>query len=254
MGTYSHFLTRRFISGIRTQDLPLALKWVRQQRSRNELRHSHGELLDELLKFAASNLDQSGLLAEFAKTILDRLRKHDLGVHSEEWLQRSRPMTNGKGLCVVEAILSELALSQDGQTQAPMFMWGSPLLTPSDFNWLANRMEQEVNHERQVVLAQWLRGAWNPMVASQTDKIIGLTATIPAARERFLPDLSPVLLDSERASAEREMHKRRDRWQQREEENERLRSTALQEGPGSSGAVRERGKRMCSGFWSGNSP
>ena len=58
---------------------------------------------------------------------------------------------------IVESILSELSQTNEGLEVAPLFMWGCPLLTRNDFNWLADQLEQDVNHERQAVLAQWLR-------------------------------------------------------------------------------------------------
>jgi predicted NACHT family NTPase len=204
-GTYSRFLTHRLIENIKPEDLPIALKWVRQQKPRRSLRHSFGELLDEILKIAAKNLGQTGLLGEFSKTILAQMRKLDLETGPDGWLQ-----TIGNDdqlrLRVVESILNELSQTREGVEEAPRLMWGCPLLTPRDFDWLAGRLGQEAKYERQAVLAQWLRRAWNRMDWSQTEKILGLVAKIPAAQEQFSNDLSPIALNSERAKVLREMH------------------------------------------------
>jgi predicted NACHT family NTPase len=212
-GTYSHFLTRRLIRGMRTEDLPLALRWVRQQKPRRELRHSFGELLDEILKVAARNLNQTAVLEEFSKTILDRMRKHDLGTGSNEWLQTIKTDDQLR-LRVVETMLSDLSQSNEGLAQSPLRLWSCPLLTDNDFIWLADHLERESNHERQVVLAQWLRGAWNLKDKSQIERIKSLAEKIPAARERFSNDLD----DSERAKRERELEEMHARFQQRKAE------------------------------------
>ena len=105
---------------------------------------------------------------------------------------------------MVEGILDELSKSPEGRAFAPRLLWGCGLLTSKDFNWLADYLEGEVNYERQVVLAQWLRGCWNPQDPSQTDRVVRLAQSIRAAGEVFSIDLRPIPLDSERARMERE--------------------------------------------------
>ncbi|MGD1085408.1 MAG: hypothetical protein ABSA47_11760, partial [Verrucomicrobiota bacterium] len=213
-GAYCRFLSYQLIRNMKTEELALALKWVQEQKPMHELAHWCGELLDGILIIAAKNLGQPAVLEEFAKTILDRLRKQDLDARCEEWVN---PIKGNDRLrmSVVESILSDLSQSNDGLQLAPHFRWHCPLLTDNDFNWLADHLEQDVNHERQAVLAQWMRGAWNPMDWSQTERIMSLADKIPAARERFSPDLSPIALDSERAKRQREMHKRRVDYERR---------------------------------------
>jgi predicted NACHT family NTPase len=220
-GTYSHFLSHGFISDIQPEDLPLALRWVQKQKPRRELLHSSGELLlDEVLRNAARNLNQPAVIEEFSKTIFDRMRKGDLETRSNEWLQ---PINGDdeRRLRIVEIILSELSQFKEGSVQALRFMWSCPLLTPNDFDWLADHLEREIIHDCQTVLSYWLRGAWNRMDSSQTDRIVCLSEKVPAVRERFSADLIPIPLDSDRAKMEREAYDLYTNSEQRQRESGR---------------------------------
>ena len=170
-GTYKHFLARRLIGNIKAEHLPQALRWVRQQKPRRGLRPSFGKLLEEILKIAANNLEGPDVLDEFSRTILDRLRKHDLDIRSDEWLQMFKTDDQLR-LHIVETILCELSQANESQGSVTMFMGECPILTRNDFNWLADHLEREDNRERQAVLAQWLQLAWIRMDWSQTERIM----------------------------------------------------------------------------------
>jgi len=215
-GAYWTFLKSDFIQNLSPSDLCVALKWVRKQPARRHfnLSFSFEQLIDEVLDQAAQNIENAGVLPEFAKTILDRLRKHDHSFRQEPqaWQQMLRTNSNLRR-CMITNLLSEMANPEKDAFY--LSCCGVNVVTCEDVVWLAECLDHEQNPQNQIALAHLIRRTFQVNHAADVDAVIRAGEKFAFVRELFSFCLRPVSLDSDEARKAREQYaeeKRLEDW------------------------------------------
>ena len=143
IGAYWMFLSHELVPKLKPSDLPIAIKWVEQQETPQNSTHCFEKLIDSIMLKAWEELDSSGILEAFAKTVFSRLKHHDevVGSHTEPAFRNILSNEENKRHKILEAILP---LISDIEKDTVCLIYSStPIVLSKDVAWMLERLQEE---------------------------------------------------------------------------------------------------------------
>lgn len=205
-GVYEQFLSDQLLAGLQDRDLPQALAWAESQPGRDvRSNRTFGELPLRILETAARHLGDSKVVVPFTKTLLVRLRLHDLWGSSRSSalvdLLESRTAVRRR---VLEAMVPVMG---DPEKDTLLVTRSSlRLATSQDLPWLLDRLGTAKSPEAHRCWALLISWVFTPDQREWIDCIIEASEQYPALVEAMPRLLKPVVLDSAEAIKARARH------------------------------------------------
>jgi hypothetical protein len=157
--SYSLFLSSYFTPKLKVEDLPVALRWVKENASQFGGDFSVGRVIDEIMLLAWQNLDAPGVLPVFAEASLIRLRgyHHDVIDHSNIYQDErltEQIVDAEKRRTVLKALVPLLDEEKHDSFHVPR----SRILQPrkEDLFWLFEQLNEAKTEEEQKPWLQFL--------------------------------------------------------------------------------------------------
>jgi len=199
-GVYSTFLYNEVLKHLNPSDLLPALEWFSNQSHR-----SFGpveRLMDDVVRLAWDNLDQTGIAIGLANAILSRVRIHDQLLHDDKKEFRKEWATNhARRQTLLAEILPRL---KDNNELFYLTHAGAGPVMDEDFLWIINRLVNQESPSSQSIeahLARRLVDTWNP----EQMKILWTACQKNPILNAEVRDLfQPISLNSEQARILRE--------------------------------------------------
>ncbi len=232
--SYSLFLGH-FTEKLRVEDLPVALRWIKNNASEFEGDYSVGRVIDEVMLFAWRHLETPEVVALFAEASLVRLRtfEHDLIDLSN--IDRPERFTEElsdrqKRRAVLKAIMPLV----DEEKHDSFFVSDSRILQPrkEDLPWLLAQLNDATTEEQQktwlIFLGRFYSG-WEVDPDAFTILYEAYEDNNTAVRKHYSWVFTAVGLDTPEAKLQRETHERL--IAPRKQREERLEKEALNPPP-----------------------
>ena len=195
-GTYSSFLYYKLLPGLRPADLPAALEWFSSQGARTG--GPFDFVMDRIIQVAWENLDQPGIPALLAKSVISRIRQHDRIMSGLE-------RTDFEKKVLVEherrrKLLAEI-LPQIKESEVYFVAYaGLPILSREDLPWLIERATATGSSTE----AKLVRRTVNPYDPEQMQLLLRACAQDENLNAHCKDLFEPIMLDSEQARVLRE--------------------------------------------------
>jgi len=218
IGNYWGFLSHELVPKLKPSDLPIAIKWVEQHETPQNSTHCFEKLMDSIMLKAWEELDSSGVLEAFAKTVFSRLKHHDeiVGSHTEPAFRNILSNDDNKRRRILEAILP---LVSDIEKDAVSLIYSStPLVLSKDVIWMLERLREEKSKEVQFIWAKLINRAFDWRETGQLDAIIDASKSNSCLAETFSWLLKPVELNSPEAAKMKADYLKIQKWQKRDKE------------------------------------
>ena len=204
-GSYSSFLSSNFVRYLRPSDLPVALRWVKQQSSHHKLSLSFSTLLDTIILKAWENLNVPDVLTALAKTTLSRLRRF-AGIVSphlrqSQLTERLREDDHKRHL-LVETIVP---MFSDAEKEPPLLVYSQfPLVTGRDLLWMLDRFQEAESEQIRAVWERLISMVFYRCEPDQVDNVFAVVESVPVLSEAFGKFFEPIDLNSPLAQTTRE--------------------------------------------------
>jgi len=211
-GAYMTFLIYDLVQHLKPIDLPIALKWVEEQGSRQKLQHSFEKLIDDILLKAWEYLDSPGVLETFAKIALSRLKHYEeiIGGYIDPPFSSILNTNHQKRREVLKSIVPTL---QDPENDSKYLVFNqTPLVINKDMTWLIERFQAEKIKENQLVWAQLITKSFNWRESGHLDAVLFACSCSPILAENFQWLLKPVKLNSPEAQKMKDDYLERKKW------------------------------------------
>lgn len=217
-GAYWMFLSHELAPKLKPSDLPIALKWVEQQETPQNSTHCFEKLIDSIMLKAWEELDSSGVLEAFAKTVFSRLKHHDevVGSHTEPAFRTILSIEDNKRHKILEAILP---LISDIEKDTVCLIYSStPIVLSKDVIWMLERLQEEKSKEVQLIWAKLINRTFDWRETGQLDAIIDASQRNPILAEVFSWLLKPIELNSPEAAKMKADYLETQKWLKRDKE------------------------------------
>jgi hypothetical protein len=137
-GVYKSFLLDDLLKHLQPVDLPIALKWVEEQGTRNRLPDSFEKLMDDIMVKAWRNIESLGVLENFARAVICRLRHHDqiLRNRSDQSFKSMLENDDYKRRLILEAMIPLL-----NDAQEAVLLIYTPIVLNKDVSWMIEHMQ-----------------------------------------------------------------------------------------------------------------
>ncbi|WP_164009912.1 TIR domain-containing protein [Pyxidicoccus trucidator] len=207
-GAYAGFLYRDVTEHLKSEDLPVALRWG---RSRGSSRY-FDPLVEAIFRKAWEHLDAPGVLPEFGVSVLSRLKQHR-SLFGDAPYGRRTPAPLLAEPDKRRMLVQELV----GQLERPG-LWlidKEPFIPNDDLRWLTEQLEQIADpqlHERWLKL---IESAFSLDNLEHVDLILEVRQRVPSLSRQFSWCLDAVELGSPQAASLRARQKQRESWNQK---------------------------------------
>jgi hypothetical protein len=199
-GAYAGFLSQDLVSHLSSEDLPLALEWVRENVAAHDELSYFGRLASKIINKAWEHLGVPEVAAALARTLIFRLR------HSDDDLSEAASRDDNKRRQLLDIIIPELVAVKD------RIIWladsKTPLAQSDDLYWLIERLRREPSPEVRECLVELIHGVFKFRIPGHLDAIIEAAGTEALIAEKFSWHLTPVDLDSPEARQQRELYQK----------------------------------------------
>ncbi len=218
IGNYWGFLSHELVPKLKPSDLPIAIKWVEQQETPQNSTHCFEKLIDSIMLKAWEELDSSGVLEAFAKTVFSRLKHHDevVGSHTEPAFRNILSNEENKRHKILEAILP--LISDIEKDTVCLFYSSTPIVLSKDVIWMLERLQEEKSKEDQLIWAKLINRAFDWRETGQLDAIIDASKRNPILAEVFSWLLKPIELNSPEAAKMKADYLKTQKWLKRDKE------------------------------------
>jgi hypothetical protein len=163
--SYSLFLSSYFTPKLKVEDLPVALRWVKENASQFGGDFSVGRVIDEIMLLAWQNLDAPGILPVFAEVSLIRLRgyQHDM-IDLSNIFQGERFVELLADAERRRILLKAIAPLLDEDKHDSFHVSQSQILQPrkEDLFWLFEQLNEATTEEEQKTWLQFLGSFYFP--------------------------------------------------------------------------------------------
>lgn len=218
IGAYWMFLSHELVPKLKPSDLPIAIKWVAQRETPQNSTHCPEKLIDSIMLKAWEELDSSGVLETFAKTVFSRLKHHDkiVGSHTEPAFRTILSNEDNKRHKILEAILP---LISDIEKDTVCLIYSStPIVLSKDVIWMLERLQEEKSKEIQLIWAKLINRTFDWRETGQLDAIIYASQRNPILAEVFSWLLKPIELNSPEATKMKADYLETQKWLKRDKE------------------------------------
>jgi hypothetical protein len=216
------------------EDLPVALRWVKENASQYEGDYSVGRVIDEIMVLGWQNLDAPSVLSLFAEASLLRLRgfQHDVidlsNIHGGERFTQQIADAEKR-----RAVLKAIGPLLDEKKHDHLMVSRSQILQPriEDLFWLFEQLNEAQTEEEQKPWLQFLGNFYSPWpVSPEAFSALHEAFQQNDAVEKYYSwAFTPVELDSPDGNAQREGYERL--MAPRKEMDEELKKNALNPPP-----------------------
>ena len=226
-GSYFYFLTE-FPKQLKIEDLPFALRWVKNTGDRKEISKGYGNLSEEggqisngyenltshILFLAWQHLDVPEILDEYAEAIIPRLKnflsicpvpKSDVG---EQTIQELSDNTRKK---LIKAVVRKINSPRNSHL---LTLIGSPqILFDDDFGWLIEQEAAENDADRKRIWTEIIYDIYRIDRIDHTELILLAIKSCSILSDKFKQIFEPIPLDSQTAQTLRETYKKHIKWE-----------------------------------------
>ncbi|HOC93377.1 MAG TPA: hypothetical protein PKH33_13560 [bacterium] len=186
IGLYHVFIDRGIAENLKTDDLPVALKWVESQLPNHHAMSRFSDLIDAIMLKAWNNLEHPGVLKSFAEATFARLKNHDgiVGRHAAPDFGEELKIHNNRRRNVLNEIIPIITAERN----CFWLVWGStPILSGTDLTWLRDKFIDETDNNQKAIIAQMMRTVFNPMECEHQNIIFDIYKTDPILESLFSP-------------------------------------------------------------------
>jgi len=220
IGAYWWFLSHELVPKLKPSDLPVALKWVEQQVSLQDLTYCFKELMDAIILKAWEHLDTPWVLEAFAKTVLSRFKQYnkivESGIAPKFKKILSDEDSNNKRRKTIEAIIPLISDVKPGALY--MVFFETPLVFRKDVKWMLDRLQKEKSKKRQFIWAKLIDWVFDWDEPDQRDAILDACDKNGILAETFSSHLKPIELNSPEAEKMKADYSRTQECLKRDEE------------------------------------
>jgi len=209
-GVYKSFLLDDLVKHLQPVDLPIALKWVEEQGTRNGLPDSFEKLMDDILVKAWANIESLGVLENFARAVICRLRHHDqiLRNHSDQLFKSMLENDDCKRRLTLEAMVPLL-----NNPQEAVLLIYTPIVLNKDVSWMIERLQVSESEKDQRVWTQLITRTFDLNEPGQFEAIYDASQNISVLTEALSWLLKPIELNSPEAEKMKADYLRRQEFQ-----------------------------------------
>jgi predicted NACHT family NTPase len=211
-GVYESFLQDNLVKHLQPVDLPIALKWVEEQGARNGLPDSFEKLMDDILVKAWGNIESLGVLENFARAVICRLRHHDqiLGNRSDQSFKSMLENDDCKRRLILEAMIPLLSDPQEA-----VLLIYTPIVLNKDISWMIERLQVSESEKDQRVWTQLITRTFDLNEPGQFEAVYDASQSIPILAEALSWLLKPIELNSPEAEKMKTDYLKRQELQKR---------------------------------------
>lgn len=210
---YSLFLSH-FTEKLRVEDLPVALRWIRDNATNFDGDYAVQRVIDEVMLLAWQNLNTPEVTRLFAEASLVRLRSFEHDLIDLSNIDQPERFTEGlsdpeKRRRVLKAIVSLI----DEQKHDSFFVSDSRILRPrkEDLPWLLQELNEATNDQEQMHWLQFLASfysGWEVDAEAFTILYEAYENNNEAVRRFYAWVFTAVELDSADAQLQRQQHEK----------------------------------------------
>ncbi|MEB2307701.1 MAG: hypothetical protein OZ917_00110 [Candidatus Brocadiaceae bacterium] len=201
IGAYWWFLSHELVPKLKPSDLPVALKWVEQQVSLQDLTYCFKELMDAIILKTWEHLDTPRVLRAFVKAVLSRFKQHykivESGTTPEFRKILSDEDSDNKRRKTIEAVIP--LISDVKQGALCLVFSETPLVFRKDVKWMLDRLQKEKSKKRQFIWAKLIDWVFDWDEPDQRDAILDACDKNGILAETFSSHLKPIELNSPEA-------------------------------------------------------
>lgn len=200
-GSYNGFISQCLKEHKWENDINHALKWVTSQKGAMNIGHILSKLEDTILLQAWERLDSPGVLEEFAKAILSRIKFDNFKIivdrdYSKKFWELLK-YDDEKRRKLVDAI-APLLLNSD--LNIPKFRFSKPkLIFPKDIRWMIECLKKTCSQKEKEIWAEFIDFEFDVDSAENVSAIMSAYKDEPFLNKIFAQRFKPILLDSPEA-------------------------------------------------------
>ncbi|WP_437621620.1 NACHT domain-containing protein [Sorangium sp. So ce1151] len=210
IGSYQLFLDQHLVPGLRPEDLPTALEWVRKVAHTTD-DFTIQDLVGAILRRAWEEFDHPEVADAFARVALERTKAND-AILGEKSRGPGVTMTDEQRRRLVELMVARVTAPQE--VWHPM-LTRPRLLTGDDVSWLLERLLASESEERQRTWAHLIDSMVGWIDASRIEEIVAASERCPVLAQQLSSMLKPVEIDSAEAKRLKKNYEEHLRWEQK---------------------------------------
>ncbi len=197
-GSYNGFISQCLKKHKWENDINHALKWVASQKGAMNIGHILSKLEDTILLQAWERLDSPGVLEEFAKAILSRIKFDNFKIivdrdYSKKF-RESLKNDDVKRRKLVDAIVP-LLLNND--LKISQFRFSDPkLIFSKDIRWMIECFKKTCSQKEKEIWAEFIDFEFDIGNVESVREIISAFEKEPFLKEKFAQRLKPISHDS----------------------------------------------------------
>lgn len=210
IGIYRTFLSQEFSEYLPEEDIPLALGWVKIQKSRHELPYAMGDFLSSIMFKAWEHIENPDILKSFAEAALSRLKFYDGILDDRHHTQDKTLMDNferRKDLIITMIPLLKKVGDCFFLSQISFF---------DDIPWMIERLQLETDDKRKEIWSELIFRNFYPADFETINLILQICNKKPILYEKFKDYIEAVELDSSKAKEIKKRHEQINRVRNKE--------------------------------------
>lgn len=194
-GEYSQFLLEELVESLSLSELPVAMRWVRENLNYCNKAHSFHYLIKGIVSRCLQFLDNESVLLELAKAISESFPLHvELPWKGSAFQELTK--TDRRRIAISAAGQIADAVDAFYSFHKISLRW----LDRDDLEWLIARINDEAKATERPMLAQLLRQVYRQNGQPCPDSLIQCSIDHPEVAEVFRPYFGPILIDSPEAA------------------------------------------------------
>ena len=201
-GSYQDFIAKDFGQKLPKDDLLIALRWLKEQPIRRNLRYPFDRFSDALMLKGWENLEDPNILQEFSQIVSSRIFSHDKLLSGDDDTSFSQLMKENvdKRRTLIASLVSRIKDAEKDSYYLSKKNRHSDLYPlKDDFEWLVQQSQLASTRLEQVVYAKMVQWnlEWNNV--SEIEMVLNNVPENSALNEEFSSDVGAVALNSHRA-------------------------------------------------------
>jgi hypothetical protein len=209
-GAYSSFLDHCFVEKMRISDIPSALEWFSRQDHRARF-GAIDRVMDGIVELAWKHLDEPEVVPKFAEAVLSRMRLYDSLVSGVDRTFAAKVQEDQERR---RKLLGEL-LPRLGAEGAPhLITFDVPLLAPSDFEWLIDRVLSSASPASLEMEAKLIFQVFDERNRASIERLWFACSENEILKREYGAFFEPIALDSPQAQLLRDRLAQQKAWKQ----------------------------------------
>ena len=209
-GSYKIFIYSKLAPHLKSDDLPVALDWLKKRQGANDWRDPFVELGNQIIFEASRYLMVPGILRLFADVAFMQWESHDRFVPIEHGQPTAHAFASLKDDTLRRDLLSQVVyLACERHSHPDFYIIYQDIAKPADFDWILSKLNHPASHscEEDEMWAKLLRGGLEIANFNHVDAILTSSQLNNTVRAAFKYFLEPIDLDSDEANKLRGSYK-----------------------------------------------